>query len=211
MESPQRTLKPRGRANNRSVIAGSKWHLGEGSDPCDDGTARQAGRTPATPCGPAPRPPAATEGSRAKMTAGAKEKSALRLEGRTSAERGAEKAAGGGHLHAPATWRLPSRVEGPGAGAAFGASLAASSACPASLLDTPPPQGHLPRPQPRSSWPHSITSQRPPADCKHPSGKPASIPATPKGTPPSRHLTTSDPQPRDTLDLRRSSREFCLL
>ena len=140
MESPQRTLKPRGRANNRSVIAGSKWHLGEGSDPCDDGTARQAGRTPATPCGPAPRPPAATEGSRAKMTAGAKEKSALRLEGRTSTERGAEKAAGGGHLHAPATWRLPSRVEGPGAGAAFGASLAASSACPASLLDTPPPR-----------------------------------------------------------------------
>ena len=144
MESPQRTLKPRGQANNRSVIAGSKWHLGEGSDPCDDGTARQAGRTPATPCGPAPRPPAATEGSRAKMTAGAKEKSALRLEGRTSAERGAEKAAGGGHLHAPATWRLPSRVEGPGAGAAFGASLAASSACPASLLDTPPPPGSPP-------------------------------------------------------------------
>ena len=75
----------------------------------------------------------------------------------------------------------------------------------------PPPQGHLPRPQPRSSWPHSITSQRPPADCKHPSGKPASIPATPKGTLPSRHLTTSDLQPRDTLDLRRSSRELFAL
>lgn len=71
------------------------------------------------------------------MTAGAKEKSALRLEGRTSAERGAEKAAGGGHLHAPATRRLPSQVKGPGGGVAFGAGLAASSVCLASLLDTP--------------------------------------------------------------------------